>query len=196
MTHLLRIVGRETAMTLVELISAIAVMGIVMPGVIIGIQSAVRSSTDTQNRSILQTEARGVLDRMVQDMRQSDQNGTTSSFTTMTASQVTFYSPDRLTPFHLRQVSYRIQNGQLQRAVATSTNTGGPPWTIGALGPWVNQVGSVASGSGFAYYDQSGAVTTSATALRSVVITLNLTMSTSSGRPFSFVDTVALRNLQ
>jgi len=196
MTRILRLLRRETAMTLVELLGAITVMGIVMPGVIIGIQSAVRSSTDTQNRSILQTEARAVLDRMVQDIRQSDQNGSTASFTTMSATQVTFYSPDRLTPFHLRQVSYRIQNGQLQRAVATSTNTNGPPWTIGSLGAWVNQVGSVATGSGFAYYDQSGAVTSSATALRSVVITLNLKMPTSSGRPFSFVDTVALRNLQ
>jgi type II secretory pathway pseudopilin PulG len=183
-------------MTLVELLCSITVMGIVMPAVIMGIQTVMRSSTDTQNRSILQTEARAALDRMVQDMRQSDQNGSSPSFSLMSANQVTFYSPDRLTPFHLRQVSYRIQNGELDRAVATSTNTDGPPWTIGALGPWVKQVGSVSSTSSFAFYDQNNAVTTSATALRSVVIALNLNMSTSSGKPFSFVSTVALRNLQ
>jgi prepilin-type N-terminal cleavage/methylation domain-containing protein len=187
----------ESGMTLVEVLVAIVVMGIVMPGVIVGITSAVRSSTDTQNRSILQTEARAALDQMVEDMRQSYANGSTAAFTLMTSSQVTFTSPDRLTPFHLRLVSYRIQNGELDRSVATSTNTGGPPWTgIGSLGSWVKVLGSVASTSGFAYYDQNNAVTTSATALRTVLVSLNLTMSTSAGRSFSFSAPVSLRNLQ
>ncbi len=184
-------------MTLVEVLVAIVVMGIVMPGVIVGITSAVRSSTDTENRSILQTEARAALDRMVQDMRQSYANGTTAAFTMMSATQVTFTSPDRLTPFHLRLVSYRIQNGELDRSVATSTNTNGPPWSgIGSLGPWVKVLDSVSSNSSFAYYDQNNATTTSPTALRTVLITLSLTTTTSSGRTFSFSAPVSLRNLQ
>jgi prepilin-type N-terminal cleavage/methylation domain-containing protein len=187
----------EGGMTLVEVLVAIVVMGIVMPGVVIGITSAIRSSTDTQNRSVLQTEARAALDQMVQDMRQSYANGSSAAFTLMNANQVTFTSPDRVTPFHLRLVSYRIQNGELDRSVATSTNTNGPPWTgIGSLGPWVKILGPVSSSSGFAYYDQNNAVTSSATALRTVLVTLNLTMPTANGRSFSFSAPVSLRNLQ
>jgi hypothetical protein len=100
----------------------------------------------------------------------------------MSATGITFYAPDGAytaadpTDYHLREISYRISGGQLQRASAVSSNVNGPPWTIPALGSWVPLVSGVTSSYAFAYYDgsQPPAITNSPAAVRTVVITLTL----------------------
>ena len=90
--------------------------------------------------------------------------------TTATANQITFYTPDELTPYHLRQVSYRLSGGSFQRELVTSTNTAGPPWTMPSLAgaTWTTLFGSVTTASPFTYRDANGAVTSTLSAITQV----------------------------
>ena len=64
----------------------------------------------------------------------------------------------RQQPFHLRQFTYSLTNGVFTRpAIAASTNTDGPPWTIGATGSAATIVDSITNPSVFRYYDSTGA---------------------------------------
>jgi hypothetical protein len=94
--------------------------------------------------------------------------------TTATGTQLAFYTPDRVTPYHLQQVSYLLSGGQLSRAYATSTNTNGPPWTIPALGTYVTRLGSIVNTTAFAYKDANRAATTDKTKVASVTVTLTV----------------------
>ena len=117
---------------------------------------------------------RAAVDGLAADLRQAQCNGTTPPVTTASGTQVTFYSPDRAAPYHLRQVSYRLASSQLDRAFAASTNTGGPPWTIPALGSWQKQIGSIVNTSAFTYKDINGSATTTPTAVASMNVTLTV----------------------
>ena len=135
----------------------------------------------TQEQSTLQTEVRAGVDTLASDLRQALCNNTTPPVTVAGPSQITFYTPDRLTPYHLRQVSYRLSGGSLQRAFATSTNTGGPPWTMPALGGWATLVGSITNANPFTYYDATNTVTTTAANVARVDVTLTATPAGSTG---------------
>jgi len=87
----------------------------------------IRHSGETQERSTLQTEARAAIDRLVQDLRQANTGDAGTPILSLGSSQITFLSPDRATPFRLRQIAYRVSGDRLERAMAVSTNTGGPP---------------------------------------------------------------------
>ena len=76
---------------------------------------------------------------------------------TATSTQLTFLSPDRAQPMRLRRIAYQVTGGQLQRAIATSTNTAAP-WTIPTLSAWSAPLvrSIVTTGTPvFRYYDAS-----------------------------------------
>jgi type II secretory pathway component PulJ len=167
-------VSSETGITMIELLVSMVLLGTVVAGWSGLMTTTVKSNARTQELSTLGTEVRAAVDLLASDFRQALCNGTTLPVTTSTGTQVTFYSPDRLTPFHLRQISYRLSGGQLERAFATSSNTDGPPWTIPALGGWVKQVGSITNATAFTYKDANGAATTNPLAVASMNVVLTV----------------------
>jgi len=166
----------EAGFTLVEMLFAMFILTV---GVLVAWSAIMSTTAKTAGRAQqladLQTEVRAAVDSLAVDLRQAQcLNSTTTPVTSATASQVTFYSPDRASPYHLRQVSYRVSGGELQRAFATSSNTDGPPWTIPALGSWSTLVGQITNTSVFTYKDATDVATTDPTAVASAHVKLVL----------------------
>jgi prepilin-type N-terminal cleavage/methylation domain-containing protein len=186
----------QSGFTLVELLVS---MFILVTGVAVAysamMTTTVKATGHAQALATLQTQVRAAVDTLASDLRQATcLDTTTTPVSTATGSQVTFYSPDRATPYHLRQVSYRVSGGTLQRAFATSTNTGGPPWTIPALGSWSTILDQVSSTSPFTYEDASGAPTTVASNVASATVTLLVRPPVGAGGGAStYQTTIALR---
>jgi prepilin-type N-terminal cleavage/methylation domain-containing protein len=174
-------VRHEEGFTLVEMLAAIAVLTLLMAMFAELLSVTVARSGRSREQGSLQTEARAALDEFTTDLRQATCNGANSPVTVATANQITLTSPDRATPYHLRQVSYQLSGANFQRAFSTSSNTGGPPWTLPALGPWQTLVGSITSTSPFTYYDASGAVTTTPASVARVDLSISITPKSSPG---------------
>ena len=189
--------GREEGFTLVELLASMIVMGLLFAAFSTMFGSAIHHDAQIEGETLFQTEARAAVDRLARDLRQASTNdSSTARIVTMTASALTFYSPDAVTPYHLREISYRVASGELDRQIAISANTGGPPWTMGSFSTWAEQVGSVANTSAFTYLDSSGIVTTSAASVSAIVISLTLATVVSSTRQFTYSTSVTLRTAQ
>ena len=168
----------EHGFTLVELLVSmilLSAVGVAWSGLL---TTTVRTGGRTQELAGLQTDVRAAVDGLASNLRQAQCNGTTNPatppVTAATGTLLTFYSPDRASPYHLRQVSYRLAGGELDRALATSTNTGGPPWTIPSLGPWSKLIGSVSNTTAFTYRDSNGTTTTDPAAVASVNVALSV----------------------
>jgi hypothetical protein len=118
----------------------------------------------------------------------------------MSPTSMTFYSPDETyttgapTTYHMREISYQLSNGSFQRVSAVSSNTGGPPWTIPALGSWVSEVPNVTSSAAFKYFDGNNppAQTTNPAAVRTVEITLTVSIP-DTNRTYTYSETATLR---
>jgi type II secretory pathway component PulJ len=178
--RLLRLRARlrdERGVGLIELLVSLMLIGVIVAAWSSLTTATVKSNGRTQELATLGTEVRAAVDTLAADLREAQCNGTTKPVTTSTTTQLTFYSPDRLTPFHLRQVSYRLSGGQLQRAIATSTDNDGAPWSIPALGAWTTMLGSVTNTSIFTYKNADGAATTTPTNVASATVTLIVTPS-------------------
>jgi prepilin-type N-terminal cleavage/methylation domain-containing protein len=191
-----RAVLEQDGFTLIELLVSTFILTVGVMVAWAAIMSATtKSAGRAQELADLQTEVRRAVDSLAADLRQAQGlDATTLPVTTATTTQVTFYSPDRLTPFHLRQVSYRLSGGQFQRAFATSTNTGGPPWTIPALGSWSTLVGSVTNASILTYKDAANQATTNPSAVASANVKLVITPRAGLGGAGSTYQTnIALR---
>jgi prepilin-type N-terminal cleavage/methylation domain-containing protein len=183
----------ERGFTIIELVVAmtllVTVVGVAYP--LLG--SAIRHSSDIEERSVLQGEARSAVDRLTNELRQGYTGDVTPPIETLTPAQITFLSPDRATPFHLRRISYRISGGVLERATAVSTDTDGPPWNLPVADTWKRMVGSVQNPAVFTYLDAAGLTTTSAAAVRTVGVTLLVAARTSPGRMLTYQTSVKLR---
>ena len=185
--------SEQDGFTLIELVISMAVIGIIFMVFSVVMGSTIRTSTEVQEDSVLQGEVRATVDAIAKDLRQAYTGNGTPALETMTGTQLQFLSPDRKTPFHLRRISYRLTGQQIQRAMATSTNTGQPPWTFPALSGYLKQVGSVKNSAIFAYYDASGAVTTNPSDVAGVTITVVVANPQAPNRQFTYATSVALR---
>ena len=150
----------ERGFTLVELAVAMPIMLIVMGGLVIMLTTLTHSSSQSQEETALQSEARSALTTMEMELRGAFTGGDGSPvIAAATATSITFYSPDETAAdpntavsFHLREISYQVSNGLLQRQFRTSTNQypnasclscgGSTQWTWGAWSPWVTVVGA------------------------------------------------------
>ena len=183
----------QAAYTLVELLVAMAVLSVAFAAFAALLGVLIRHSGETQERSTLQTEARAAIDRLVQDLRQANTGDAGTPILSLGSSQITFLSPDRATPFRLRQIAYRVSGDRLERAMAVSTNTGGPPWTFPALGAWVAQAGSIVDPAVFSYVDAAGVATTNPAGVRTVNVRLRVATRTSPGAPTTYETSATLR---
>ena len=208
--------------TLVELAVAMPIMLVIMGGLVVMLTTVTHWTSETQEETTLQTEARGSLNRLEAEIRGAFiGQGSNIPFVSATSTSITFDTPDSAsttvtgTPptessFHLMQVSYRISGGTLQRQFETTTNTypgsltGG--WTWGSLSSWATVVGSVNSVTNtdvFSYY-QSPAQGSAAPTLMSfpianlgaiVAVGVKLALSTGGSQPehFTVSDLIAVR---
>jgi hypothetical protein len=160
---------------------ALAVLAITVPALAVFVSTTYTHSNRTLGQSTLQSEARAAVDTLVADLRQAYYGDTTTSpVVSISGTTITFYSPDRATPFHLRKISYRLTGGEFQRAIAISTDTVGPPWDgLTTLGPWATQLRNVTSASIFSYQDADGIATSDPAKVKRVTVTIQAKPSSS-----------------
>lgn len=185
---------RDDGFTVVELVEAMALLGILTATVAIVLTSMVRQSDDVREQNLLQTELRPAVDRLAQDLRQAYGGDGVVPVVSMSATGLMFLSPDRADPFHLRRIAYRVSGGVLERSLETSTDTDGPPWNFGPSGGWEQQSEArIVNTDVFTYYDAAGAVTAVAADVRKVAVKLVAEAPTTPGRSVTYATTVTVR---
>jgi prepilin-type N-terminal cleavage/methylation domain-containing protein len=195
MRQLIHRTRRDEGFTLIELLSAMLVFSVLLAMFALILSSAIRHSDEIDEQTNLQSQARSAIGFVSSDLRQTydgDANLTTSPIETMTATQLTFLSPDRANPFHLRRVSYRLSGGTFQRVFATSSDTDGYPWVIPALGSYRTVVDRVSNASVFSYKKADGTTATSPVDVKTVDVTLVVT-TTTSPRQYTYKTSVTVR---
>jgi prepilin-type N-terminal cleavage/methylation domain-containing protein len=191
-----RLVRNQEGMTLIEMLSAMGVFAVVVGMFALILSSAIRHSDEIDKQTNLQVQARSAIEFVSSDLRQAydgDGNLTTSPIETMTATQLTFLSPDRSDQFHLRRVSYRLSGGTFQRVFATSSDTDGAPWVIPALGSYRTVVDRVVNASTFSYKKADGTTATTPLDVKTVDVTLVVSTATSPSRQYTYKTSVTLR---
>ena len=163
----------QAGMTLIELTVALALLGVFLVAALGTFASGWRGAADLDRETVRQAEARAAMDTLVADLRQAHTGDTAlPPVTAVSTRAITFHSPDRAQPHHIRRIRYRVTGTVLERSVTTSTNTGAPPWTFPAEGRWVPVADGVQAGTIFTARDATGAATTTAAAVRRVEIAL------------------------
>lgn len=189
--------GREDGFTLIELLEAMALLGIMTATVALVLASMVRQGSDVQEQSVLQTEIRPAVDRLAQDLRQAYAGEGVSPVESIGDIDLTFLSPDRSDPYRVRRIAYRVSTNRLERAMATSTDSDGPPWSIPALGGWeLQSEANVVNPVVFTYFDSAGATTTVPADVRSVGVRIVTELPTTPGRQFTYETSVTVRPTQ
>ena len=202
-TQLARRLRSEGGFTVSEMLISIAVLAIFFAAFSTVVSSSIRHGTQIQEEAVLQTEARAAVDTMAADLRQATKAGSTtlSRISTASGTQLSFLSPDRAPTMHLRSIAYQVTGGgQLQRALATSTNTAAP-WSIPALSAWSTVATSVASscsvgGSSipvFTYFDANGASTAVLANIKTVRICVSVSTVAAPSRKLTYDVRVSLR---
>ncbi|HEX4518168.1 MAG TPA: type II secretion system protein [Gaiellaceae bacterium] len=198
--------SNQDGFTLIEMLVTMFIVGIVFAAFGLVISTTVRHTALITNESVTQHQVRTALDQMTEDLREATVASTsaTSPFVTtanvMSPTTLTFYAPDGTfstadqTDYHLREISYQLSGGELERTSAASSNVAGPPWTIPTLGGWVPLLDNVASSAVFTYYDgsQPPQVTTNPAAVRTVVATVTVSVPGTTHQ-FSYSDSATLR---
>jgi prepilin-type N-terminal cleavage/methylation domain-containing protein len=201
MSVLRRIHADERGFTLIEVLSAMSIFGIVLATFAMVMSSAIRHSGEIEQQSNLQTEARTAITTMAQDFRQvydGDNNLATSPIQSIFANQITFLTPDRQLPFHLRRVTYRLQGTNLERAFLTSTDTDGSPWNGISAAPSafrtvVRDVVNTGTQPVFRYLDANGAVTATPTAISTIELQIVVATKTAPSRKYTYKSSVTVR---
>ena len=187
----------EGGFTVPELLVGMVILAIVLVGFGQVLISTSKTSNRVEEQAMLQNDVRSALDRLTGDLREATNAHQTSPVGTATATTLTFDSPDRSTPFHLRRISYRLSAGRLERSIVTSTSTGSWPWTFPVLPTaWIPQVTSIQNAAVFTYYDDMGAVTTVPNAVHSVRVTLSVQPKQAQAPSTTYTDLVTIRTLQ
>ena len=197
MSGRLRMLRAEAGMTLIELLAAMAIMGVLVGAFGQMLITTSKSSNRTLEQATLQDLAREAINGLARDVREATNTLGTSPVEALSGTTLTFDAPDEATPFHLRRIAYRLVGGELDRSVTTSVNTGNAPWQWPSTpGPWSATVDSVTNASIFTYYDATGAQTTDPTQVHSVRVTLAVAPKQSQGGTATYSTLVSIRTLQ
>jgi prepilin-type N-terminal cleavage/methylation domain-containing protein len=184
----------QSGFTLTEMLVAMIFIGVLFAVFATVVSSTIRHNDEIEEQTVLQAEARGAIDQIAQDLRAAyTGDDTVAPIESLSATQITFLSPDRKTPMHLRRVSYRLSGGTLQRRQAISSDTDGAPWVIPTLPSWGTRVQRVVNSTVFTYYDEDGVVTNVPANVATVGITVTVATATSSTRQFTYQSSVSLR---
>lgn len=188
----------EAGFTTIELLVAMPVALIVLGGLTITMVRTSYWGGQLQEASAQQTEARAVVSTFVSDLRQAYfRSGQAPIASGFTATSITFYSPDRQSPFHLRKIGYQVSSQQLQRSVLLSTQgfVDPPTWTFTGTPPWASVVSRVTNSDIFTYYDAAGNqyTGTDPTMIRRVDIKLTTSTGGQQPRITTYTETAVLR---
>jgi Tfp pilus assembly protein PilV len=121
----------EDGFLFIDSLTAAVMMGIIFVVFAALVVTLEERDNALEGQAVAAAQARPMLDTMAAELESAVCNGTTQPITSASGTQVTFTTADRQQPYHLQQISYTLSNGTLSRQVAQSTNTGGPPWTMG-----------------------------------------------------------------
>lgn len=201
---LYRRLRQEDGLTLSELLVVLAIMGVILAALTLVLGMSITQSSQIQEQSTLQTEARSTLDMLAKEIRQAYTGDLTYPVETATSTTLQFLSPDRAVPFHNRRVAYRLSGGQIDRAETTSTDTDGPPWagfawtSFGSIpaGSWSKRTDSVANAAIFTYYDKAGTLLTGTitpSSVYRVVMTVTVATKAAATRQFTYSTSASLR---
>lgn len=195
--RLRRRLAAEDGFTLMELVVAIPMTAVVIAALTLTLTSSAGFSSEAQDASSLQLQMRTAMSQLTTDLREAyTGSGAITPVESVTATTLSFYAPDRNTPFRLRHIWYRFVNGTLQRAAVSTTNTGpSTTWTWPSTSPaWTDEVQGLSSLSFTAYAGGSPpAPATTPDTIRSVVVTASARTPGSKGRAYDFQQTVGLR---
>lgn len=191
-------------MTLSEMLVVLAIMGIILAALALVLSMSITQSSQIQEQSTLQTEVRATVDTIARELRQAYTGDSSYPIVTATSTTLMFYSPDKAVPFHNRLIAYRLASGQIDRAMTTSTDTDGPPWTglawtsFGSIpaDAWAEQVDSVKNSAVFTYFDSTGAQlsgTITPSSVYRVLITVTVATKTVSTRQYTYSTSASLR---
>jgi prepilin-type N-terminal cleavage/methylation domain-containing protein len=189
---------RQDGFTLSEMLAALALIGAMFAMFAAVVSSTIKHDSEVREQTTLQTEVRAAIEMLAGELRQAySGDDTVAPLESISATQITFLSPDRAQPFHMRRISWRLASGKLERAFAASTDTDGAPWTISALGGWARRAGSITNTTLLTYRDSAGnpLVPSAATAddVHTVGISVTVATVTSPNRPYKYTTSVTLR---
>lgn len=199
---LARIARDRRGFTLVELLVGMVILGIVLGSMASLLSAIYNTGTQTVEAGTLQDEARSAVDTLVADLRQAYTGDTaTTLVASFSSTAITFYSPDRQQPFHLRKIAYQKSGTTLQRAFATSTDTDGTPWLgLTTLGAWRNVASSIVANPGgtpvFSYQKEDGTAATAAKDIARVIVTVTVKQPGSRNQASTYQSSADLRAYQ
>jgi prepilin-type N-terminal cleavage/methylation domain-containing protein len=148
----------EGGFTLVEMLVTLTVLSVLVTAFSLVFQTTITRSATLTERAALESEGRATVDTLAADLRQATCNGQTAPVVAANGTSVTFYTPDRQTPYHLREVSYTLAGGVLSEKQVTSTDNDGAPWVLPAIGSAasVTRVHNITNSPIFDFEDNNG----------------------------------------
>lgn len=197
-----RIARDRRGFTLVEMLVGMVVLGIVLASMASLLSAIYNTGTQTVEAGTLQDEARSGVDMLVSDLRQAYTGDSATPFVaSMSSTAITFYSPDRQQPFHLRKIAYQQSGTTLQRASVTSTDTDGAPWLgLTTLGGWRNVASSLVANPGgtplFSYQKEDGTTATATKDVARVIVTVTVKQPGSRNKASTYQSSADLRAYQ
>jgi prepilin-type N-terminal cleavage/methylation domain-containing protein len=168
----------QAGVTLVEMAVVVALLGLVLTTAFQGLVSYQRATASADTRQQDLDQARTLMAVLTKDLR------TATEFTTMTATDVTFtglLNTTATAPANQLRL-YVDSGGVLREAVTVPDNPTASPLTYtGTPTTGVVGQGLVSTSSLLSFRDSSDAVTTSLTAVTSVIITVSVDLPSRSG---------------
>lgn len=148
----------ESGFTLVEMLVTLTVLSVLVTAFSLVFQTTITRSATLTERAALESEGRATVDTLASELRQATCNGQVAPIVAANGTSVTFYTPDRKTPYHLREISYTLSGGVLSEKQVTSSDNDGPPWVIAAIGgaPSVTRVHNITNSPIFDFEDNNG----------------------------------------
>jgi type II secretory pathway pseudopilin PulG len=187
----------EDGLTMVELVVTMGLLSIILGLGMTFVNLGTKNAADLEERNALQGQSRLVLEGIVRELRQATSgDAAVATIETSQPGTLTFLSPDRATPWHVRRISYRVNNNKLERKVDVSTDTDGVPWVIPATATYIPVLDAVRNTDPFSYRDTNSAATTTASAVRIVDIDLSIDPHPSQAPgPQHYKTTVEVRSI-
>ena len=195
-----RFANDRRGFTLVEMLVGMAILGIVLASMAALLSAIYNTGTQTVEAGTLQDEARAAVDTLVTDLRQGyTGDPSVPVIASFSGTSITFYSPDRQQPFHLRKIAYQMSGSTLQRASVTSTDTDGAPWLgLTTLGGYTNVASSIVANPGgtplFSYVKSDGVTTaTAAKDIDRVIVTVTVKQPGSRNQASTYQSSADIR---